>query len=160
MTLRRFGMALLTSSLLLLGFLTPAHAADPVTIPPGTFVVDESDVLSPSEEEGLEEQVRELQSDHGATLFIIYVPSFENPDEPEAWVEEVAEQKQLGTNDNILAIATEDRLYNFVAHSEGPFRAYQSAIDRERILPALSQSDWFGAGEGAVEGLAAAAEGD
>ncbi len=160
MTLRKFGMALLASFLCIVGFLAPAQAADPVTIPPGTFVVDESDVLSPSEEDELEQQVRELQSEHGASLFIIYVPSFENPDEPEAWVEEVAEQKQLGTNDNILAIATDDRFYNFVANSSGPFRSYQSAIDREYILPALSNTDWFGAGEGAIEGLAAAAEGE
>src|SRR5699024_11114176 len=82
------------------------------------------------------------------------------PSEPEAWVAEVAEEKQLGTNDNILAIATEDRLYNFVSHSSGPFRQYQSTIDRELILPALSEDDWLGAAEGAVEGLAAAASGE
>ena len=160
MTIRTLGMALLTSCLMIFGFIAPAHAADPVTIPPGTFVVDEADVLSPSEEDALEDQVRELQSEHGATLFVIYVPTFENPDEPEAWVQQVAEQKQLGSNDNILAIATDDRLYNFVAHSDGPFREYQSAIDREYILPALSNSDWYGAGAGAVEGLATAATGD
>lgn len=160
MTFRKIGMRLLASFLVLFGVLTPAQAADPVTIPPGTFVVDESDVLSTSEEDDLENQVRDLQSEHGATLFVIYVPTFENPEDPEGWVQEVAEQKQLGTNDNILAIATEDRLYNFVAHSDGPFREYQSAIDREAILPALSDADWYGAGEGAVEGLAAAAAGD
>src|SRR5699024_4343557 len=156
-TFAKFGMALITASLFIFGFLSPAQAADPVTIPPGTFVVDESDVLSDSEEDELEDQVRQLQSEHGATLFIIYVPSFENPAEPEDWVQEVAEQKQLGSNDNILAIATQDRLYNFVAHSAGPFRQYQSDIDRQYILPALSDSDWFGAGPGATEGLAAAA---
>ena len=41
----------------------------------------------------------------------------------------------------------------------GPFRQYQSDIDRQYILPALSDSDWFGAGQGAT-GLAAAAGGD
>jgi|SRR5690625_862695 len=160
MTVRKVWLTLLTSCFMLFGFLTPAQAADPVTIPPGEFVVDDSDVLSPREEDDLTDQVRELQSEHGATLFVIYVPTFENPDEPGAWVEQVAEEKQLGSNDNILAIATEDRLYNFVAHSDGPFREYQSAIDRENILPALSEGDWLGAGEGAVEGLAAAATGD
>ena len=160
MTLRKFGLALVTVSLFIIGFLSPAQAADPVTIPPGTFVVDESDVLSSSQEDELEQQVRQLQSEHGASLFIIYVPSFENPAEPDQWVEAVAEQKQLGTNDNILAIATDDRYYNFVTNSAGPFRQYQSDIDRQYILPALSNSDWFGAGEGAIQGLAAAAGGD
>ena len=160
MTIRTFGMTLLMSCLMIFGFLTPAQATDPVTIPPGTFVVDESDVLSSSEEDALEDQVRELQSEHGASIFIIYVPSFESPAEPEAWVQQVAEEKQLGTNDNILAIATDDRLYNFVANADGPFRDYQAAIDSEYILPALSNSDWYGAGTGAIEGLATAATGD
>lgn len=160
MILRKIGIALVASSLLLFGFSAPAKAAEPVTIPPGTFVVDESDVLSSSEEDQLEQQVGQLQSEHGATLFMIFVANFDAPSEPEAWVEEVAEQKQLGSNDNILAIATDDRLYNFVAHSSGPFRQYQSAIDREHILPALSEDDWFGAAEGAVEGLGAAAVGE
>ena len=92
MTFRKFGMALITASLFIFGFLSPAQAADPVTIPPGTFVVDESDVLSDSEERELEDQVRQLQSEHGATVFILYVPTFENPAEPEDWVQEVAEQ--------------------------------------------------------------------
>ena len=160
MTIRTFGMTLLMSCLMIFGFLTPAQATDPVTIPPGTFVVDESDVLSSSEEDALEDQVRELQSEHGASIFMIYVPSFESPAEPEAWVQQVAEEKQLGTNDNILAIATDDRLYNFVANADGPFRDYQAAIDSEYILPALSNSDWYGAGTGAIEGLATAATGD
>src|SRR5699024_11419072 len=46
------------------------------------------------------------------------------------------------------------------SHSSGPFRQYQSEIDRELILPALSEDDWFGAAEGAAEGLAAAASGE
>lgn len=46
MMFRRFLTALFTSSLLLFGLITPAQATAPVTIPPGTFVVDESDVLS------------------------------------------------------------------------------------------------------------------
>lgn len=160
MIFRKIGIALLVSSLFLLGFIAPAQAAEPVTIPPGTFVMDESDVLTSGEEDQLEQQVRQLQSEHGATLFLIFVSNFEAPAEPEEWVAEVAEQKQLGSNDNILAIATDDRLYNFVSHSSGPFRQYQSAIDRELILPALSEDDWFGAAEGAAEGLAAAASGE
>ncbi|MDN6490873.1 MAG: TPM domain-containing protein, partial [Yaniella sp.] len=115
MIFRKIGIALLVSSLFLLGFIAPAQAAEPVTIPPGTFVVDESDVLTSGEEDQLEQQVRQLQSEHGATLFLIFVSNFEAPAEPEEWVAEVAEQKQLGSNDNILAIATDDRLYNFVS---------------------------------------------
>ncbi|WP_022870303.1 TPM domain-containing protein [Yaniella halotolerans] len=160
MIFRKLGIALLASSFFLLGFSAPAQAAEPVTIPPGTFVVDDADVLSSGEEDELSQQVRELQADHGTTLFLLFVSNFENPSEPEEWVAEVAAQKQLGTNDNLLAIATEDRLYNFVAHADGPFRQYQSAIDREFVLPALSDSDWFGAGQGAIEGLETAAIGE
>ena len=160
MRLKKFGMALVTSCLVMFGVLAPAHATDPVTIPPGTFVVDEADVLSSSEENALESQVRDLQQEHGATLFVVYVPTFENPSDPEGWVQQVADQKQLGTNDNILAVATDDRLYYFAAEAGGPFREYQADIDRNYILPALSNSDWLGAGEGAIEGLAAAASGD
>lgn len=159
MTFRRLGMALLAASLYLLGVVVPAHATDPVEIPPGTFVVDEADALTDAQAEELHEGIRNLQSEHGATLFVIYVPSFESPAEPESWVQSVAEQKQMGTNDSILAIATEDRLYNFVSHESGPFRDAQADIDRQFILPALSQSDWLGAGVGAVDGLAAAADG-
>jgi len=160
MIFRRILTALVASSVVLFGFIAPAQATEPVTIPPGTFVVDESDVLSSGEEDELGQQVRQLQSEHGATAFLVFVPTFENPAEPEAWVAEVAEEKQLGSNDSILAIATEDRIYNFVSHSSGPFRQYQSTIDRELILPALSEGDWFGAAEGVVDGLAAAASGE
>ena len=78
MTFAKFGMALITASLFIFGFPSPAQAADPVTIPPGTFVVDESDVLSDSEEDELEDQVRQLQSNTAPPSFI-YVPSFEIP---------------------------------------------------------------------------------
>ena len=159
MRLKKIGMALVTSCLVLFGVLAPAHATDPVTIPPGTFVVDEADVLSSAEQDALEGQVRELQQEHGASLFVVYVPTFTNPADPAGWVAQVAEDKQLGTNDNILAVATEDRLYYFAAQADGPFREYQADIDRQYILPALSNGDWFGAGEGAVEGLATAAGG-
>lgn len=72
--LRTIGTALLTSMLFMFGFVTPAQATEPVTIPPGTFVVDESDVLDSGEQDQLEQQVNQLQSEHSATAFLIFVP--------------------------------------------------------------------------------------
>ncbi|NWN87546.1 MAG: hypothetical protein HLX51_03235 [Micrococcaceae bacterium] len=60
--------------LFMFGFVTPAQATEPVTIPPGTFVVDESDVLDSGEQDQLEQQVNQLQSEHSATAFLIFVP--------------------------------------------------------------------------------------
>ena len=159
MSTKRIFASLLATLALLAGIVLPASATDPVTIPPGQFVVDQSDVLTDAEENQLEQQVRELQSEAGGTLFVIFVPSFTNPSSPDGWTNAVAEQKQLGTNDNILAVATEDRQYNFVTHSGGSFRPYQETINRQFVLPALSDSDWVGAAEGAIEGLGMAAAG-
>src|SRR5699024_1606517 len=125
-----------------------------------TFFVVDADWLYSRENDALKCQVCDRQEEIGATLFVVYVSTFVNSSDPEGWVQAVAEEKQLGTNDNILAVATDDRLYYFVSQADGPFREHQADIDRNYVLPALSNSDWLGAGEGAIEGLAAAASGD
>ncbi len=142
----------------LLGLATPALAEDPVRIPPGTFVIDEAGVLG-NEVGSLTQEVRRLQADHGATVFIVFVDHFTNPTNPQQWAAEVANLKNMGTNDSILAVAVKDRQYSFDTADNGPFESAQQNISTNYIGPKLGQDDWAGAAKGAIEGIRDVARG-
>ena len=86
----------------------PALAADPVYIPPGQFVIDDANVLGGDVSE-VQDAVKQLKRDTGQSLYVIYVDSFTNPSDPNAWVGEVAKSKNMGTSDVVLAVAVQQR---------------------------------------------------
>lgn len=143
----------------LLGLATPALAEDPTRIPPGTFVIDTAGVLG-NDATSLTNDVRKLQADHGATVFIVFVDHFTNPTNPQQWAAQVANLKNMGTNDSILAVAVKDRQYSFDAADDGPYESAQQAIANQYIAPKLSRDDWAGAAAGAIEGVRDAASGN
>lgn len=140
---------------LALALLVPAGAAvaqPPVDVPPGERVVDGSGALE--DPSALETEIRQLATEEGVTLYAVTVDSFTSPSDPDRWVQEFADLNGFGSNDAVLAIATEDRQARFDAADGGPLDdAALRAIYQEQILPALSAGDWDGAVLGAVEGI-------
>ncbi|MEX5298735.1 TPM domain-containing protein [Kocuria sp. CPCC 205292] len=142
---------------LTLALLAPAGAAaaqPPVDVPPGERIVDEAGVLE--DPSALAADVRELATQEGITLTAVFVDSFTDPSDPDAWLQEFAAVNDLGSSDAVLVVATEDRQQRFSAYSTGPLSTeQQERINRQYITPALAADDWDGAVEGAVEGIEA-----
>ncbi|GAA1670543.1 membrane protein [Citricoccus zhacaiensis] len=161
--------ALLASGLTMAGGLALAEAARaeaPVDIPPGTFVVDEAEVLSSSEEDEITQAINNLRSEEGQNLFVVYVDEFtdENGQQatPEEWVTQVGEQKGTGSGDSILAVAVDERKYHFDADQANSINALQTDIKDEYIapaLPAVGEDDWAAAAIATVAGVEDAADG-
>lgn len=139
----------------------PALAA--MEVPPGTFVVDQADVLSSSEESRLASEVAQLRQDTGESLYVVYVDSFPNGDR--AFVQDFADANALSTNDAVLAIAVETRRYALDAADGSPLNAMQNDITRTYVTPSLQRNttgdspDWLAPAIAAVQGVDDAADG-
>lgn len=140
---------------------TGAHAA--MDVPPGTFVVDQADVLSSSEESRLESEVAQLRQDTGESLYVVYVDQFPNGDR--AFVQDFADTNSLSTNDTVLAIAVETRRYALDAADGSQLNAMQDDITRTYVTPSLQKNttgdtpDWLAPAVAAVQGVDDAADG-
>jgi gluconate kinase len=130
----------------------PAHAGDPVSFD-GRYVVDEAGVLG-SDEGAVQDAVQKLATEQGVNLFVVYTDSFENPSDRGAWTDEVASINQFGTNDVLLAVAVDDRLYQLSV--DGGFALDDEQLERietDDIIPALRVDDWAGAAVAAAGGI-------
>lgn len=153
--------AVLTASLLLLftGLASPALAADPVTLD-SDYVLDEVDALGSAEEDAVDADLTQFKADTGLDLWVVYVDSFENPSSAEEWANDVALDNGLGPSQYLLAVATESRQYYLSGDSAGPVSAEQlTAIEQQRVQPALADGDLAGAATAAAAGLQDAAGG-
>ncbi len=149
---RRILAGALLASIAMVGVSSPALAESPVTIPPGEFVVDSSNVLG-SDVSTLEDEIAQLRQDTGYSLFAIYVDEFTSPEDPQEWAKAVFEKKNMGTNDAILVVGTESRQAFFGSSDRSPLNEYRQEIFSDEIIPALSNSDWLGAAEAAIDGI-------
>ncbi|MFL4475565.1 TPM domain-containing protein [Paeniglutamicibacter sp. MACA_103] len=154
-------MALVASAGILSLFMLapPASADSPVQIPPGEFVVDQARVLG-SDATEVTDAVNQLRLDTGQSLFVIYVDTFSNPDDPDDWVREVAENKQMGSSDSVLAIAVGQRQARLVSHDDGDIVDQDQEIFTKLVSPQLSRDDWAAAALGAVTGIENVAAGN
>ncbi|MFZ4894549.1 TPM domain-containing protein [Plantibacter sp. Mn2098] len=133
-----------------------AWATDPVTLG-GSRVDDQSNVLTPADVSKVEAASTQLASKTGADLWVVYVPTFTNPSDPETWANDTAQQNGLGPNQYLLAISTDGRQMYLSGDSSGPVSGDQlTAIEQKLILPALRNDDWAGAGVQAAAGLTTA----
>jgi hypothetical protein len=132
----------------------PAIAGDPVSLD-GRYVVDDAGVLDSGEESAVQDALDELAVEQGVNLFVVYTDSFTNPSDRTEWTDEVARINQLGTDDVLLAVAVDDRLYQLsVDNGFALDSAELATVDDDYIVPALRDSDWAGAAIGAADGLA------
>lgn len=148
-----------TAGILSMFVLAPAASADsPVSIPPGQFVIDKAGVLG-SDTAEVNAALTELRSETGQNLFVIYVDTFTNPDDPGAWVKQVAETKNVGSSDSILAIAVTQRNARFESHDKGDIVEFDQEIFNKLVAPQLSNKDWSAAALGAITGIENVANG-
>ncbi|TAP45560.1 TPM domain-containing protein [Arthrobacter sp. S39] len=113
-----------------------AWAEDPVTIPSGTNIVDDANVLGGRKAE-VQEAISKLLKDHKYNLYVVTVNSFENPTKPEDWGKAVAEQKSMGKADVLLAISTAGQFY-FATDSASTIRSKQSNISQNAVTANLA----------------------
>ena len=85
-----------------------AQAAEPPALGDG-YVHDGSDVLSPAEEEAANARLGQLADDGDLELWIVYVDAFENPSGSFDWAAATADANGLGSDQYLLAIATDAR---------------------------------------------------
>ena len=135
-----------------------ALAADP----PGNLteqVTDRAGVLG-ADAPAVQDAVNRLRADHGLQLFVVLVDSFDGV-AGDAWARDTFTASGMGGDDVLLAVAVQDRRYSTWTTSESGLSAEQDrTVRREFIEPALSEDDWAGAVEGAVDGYGRAAAGD
>ncbi|GAB3263386.1 TPM domain-containing protein [Arthrobacter pigmenti] len=137
-----------------------ASAAEPVEFPPGEYLIDDSDVLSSSDASEVTDAIEQLQNDHNVNLHIVFVPEFTGAEDPQAWLEETAQINNLGTIDGVLAVATEQRDFQFSFNSAGEISAEEEqTISQELIVPELREDNWVEAAVSATSGAADAAGG-
>ncbi len=145
----------------LLAFSVPALAApgaaraeDPVTFG-ASHIADKVGAVAGRTDE-VTAALDKLYADTRTDLFVVYVGSFTGVADRQQWADTTADDNGLGTNDILLAIATNDREYQLsVAPDFALTDAQLREVETVAIEPALRVNDWAGAAIGAANGLAA-----
>ncbi|WP_051427650.1 TPM domain-containing protein [Arthrobacter sp. H20] len=148
---KRLAASVGVSAMLMLPLATlpGASAAPPVDFG-AEEIIDDAGVLDPSGLAELEDSIAQLRDDEGYRLRVVYVDTFTDPEDAEAWALETAEVSGLGEADVLLAVAVESRQGQFIASDQSPLRAEVSQIYNSDIIPELSNADWAGAGVAAA----------
>lgn len=142
-------LALLTAGALFV----PAAVADP----PGRlsdYVTDTAGALSVSGRAEVERAVDALYTDRHIRLWVVYVDDFSG-ESPDSWGQATMRLNYFGENDALLAVATGERSYAFLASTRAHNVSASQVEDlrRNQIEPALHRGDWAGAAVAAADGL-------
>ncbi|MGO1798593.1 MAG: TPM domain-containing protein, partial [Microbacterium gubbeenense] len=121
-----------------------ALAADPPSLG-GGHVHDGSEVLSPAEEEDANARLGQLAADGDLELWVVYVDEFTNPSDAREWAGATADANGLGSDQYLLAIATEARQLAIVGPVEGSLSDAKLGSVEEAVGTALGGDDWAGA---------------
>jgi uncharacterized membrane protein YgcG/predicted nucleic acid-binding Zn-ribbon protein len=140
-------LAVLTAGVLLA---PTATGQPPFRLP--TYVNDGANALSGSEFSDVQQAVDKLYNDRHIRLWVVYVDTFSGRDAV-GWTQETRRISDIGGQDAILAIATQDRAYAFLPPTTGPGGFDVTALRTNDIEPKLRQSDWAGAAIAAATGL-------
>ena len=116
-------------------------------------VTDRAGVLDPAGKTRVQQAVDRLRAEKGYDLFVVYVRSFDGA-QPQEWAERTGQLSQLGRNDVLLAVATQDRAY-YVSYAQDFPLSQQTtdAIADKDVEPRLGADDWSGAAVGLADGL-------
>ena len=142
-------LATLTAALLI----APTAAAEP-PFRLQTQVTDNAGVLSGSERAEVQQAVDKLYNDKQIQLWVVYVTDFSGQT-AFTWAQNTIKASDLGNDDALLAIATQDRAFGFDIPSTiaGGTSTLSDNIRRNEIEPALRNGDWAGAAVAAANGL-------
>lgn len=120
-----------------------------------TQVTDSVGALG-GERGAVESRLADLRSRENVQLWVVFVDSFDGIGR-EQWAMQTWRQSDLGTTDALLAVAVEDRTYQFLLDDPGASASSdQQRADRigsSDIEPRLAADDWAGAVTGAADGL-------
>lgn len=140
-----FALAATISTLAMLAMPAAAIADDPLTLD-GAYIVDNANVLDPDAEGELQASLDTLYATNSVQLFVVYVDSFTGADDREDWANTTADLSQLGDSDLLLAIAVDDRLYQFSKTNDFPLTTDElSAVSDSYLVPQLRDDNWGGA---------------
>lgn len=149
----RVGLGVLAAALLAPGLVPPAAAEPPLALE--ERVTDSAGVLDAA---AAEEAVAELDAETGVDLFVVFVDDFGGLGFQE-WFQETSRLSNLGGNDALLAVAVEERAFDFdVGEGTGVDPGERSQIIGTAIEPELGDGDWTGAVVAAADGIAEAAQ--
>jgi len=140
-------LAVLTVGVLL----APSAAAEPPFRLP-SYVNDGANALSGSEFSDVQQAVDKLYNDRHIRLWVVYVDTFSGQDAVN-WTQQTRRLSDIGGQDAILAVATQDRAYAFLPPTTAPGGVDVSTLRSNEIEPKLRQSDWGGAAIAAANGL-------
>lgn len=116
-------------------------------------IVDGAHALSGQDMNHVTQAIDKLYADRHVRLWVVYVDTFGQ--EPEPWAQATIRASSLGSNNALLAVATEDRAYAFLAGSASASAAAVDSLRRNAIEPALHNGDWAQAAIVAADGLRA-----
>jgi uncharacterized membrane protein YgcG/predicted nucleic acid-binding Zn-ribbon protein len=140
-------LAILTVGILL----APTAAGQPPFRLP-SYVNDGANALSGSEFTDVQQAVDKLYNDRHIRLWVVYVDTFSGQDAA-GWIEQTRRLSDIGSQDAILAVATQDRAYAFLPPTTGAGGFDVTSLRTNKIEPKLRQSDWAGAAIAAADGL-------
>lgn len=131
----------------------PAATAEPPFRLPD-YVTDNAGVLSDKQMSDVQKAVDQLYADRRVRLWVVFVDSFA-PKGAMSWAQDTRRISDLGDEDAILAVATQDRSYSFLVPSAaaGGSSTKVDDIRRDRIEPALRSNDWAGSAIAAATAL-------
>ncbi|MHA7246077.1 TPM domain-containing protein [Arthrobacter tecti] len=135
-----------------------AYAVDPVDFNSDT-VIDQADVLNDSEQQQVEQAIAELESQHGYTLHVVYVDSFTNPSDGEAWAQQAAVTSDLGPRDAIMVVGFEQEQAGLIGSDSTPIGERDEEIYGSVIAPEIQAGNWDGAAIAATTGIAEVLDG-
>jgi len=140
-------LAVLTVGVLL----APTAAGQPPFRLP-SYVNDGASALSGSEFNDVQQAVDKLYNDRKIRLWVVYVDTFSGQGAVE-WTQSTKRLSDIGGQDAILAVATDDRAYAFLPPSTAAGGFDVTSLRVNDIEPKLRQSDWAGAAIAAAQGL-------
>ena len=117
-------------------------------------VTDSAGVLSGSQQREVQAALNKLFDDRRIKLWVVYVKSFDDLGWLD-WSKQTEKLSDLGNDDGLLAIATEDRSFAFNVDPSmtGGSSTLIDTVRRDKITPALRTGDWAGAAINAANGL-------
>lgn len=116
-------------------------------------VTDSAGALSTEQIAEVKSALKSLQAARDVRLWVVYVDAFNVP--PVDWARTTRSMTRMGERDAILAVATKQRKYAFLA-SPAAANGSQQAVDdlrRNNVEPKLREDDFAGAAVAAATGL-------
>ncbi|KRE28427.1 hypothetical protein ASG82_06985 [Mycobacterium sp. Soil538] len=132
--------------------LAPGAAAEPPLRLP-TYLTDRAGALDAAGTGEVQGAIDRLYNDRRIRLWVVYVDDFSGQD-AQSWAQATRQRSDLGSQDAILAVATVDRAYAFLAPTQALGGVDIDKLRRDEVEPLLRDGNWAGAAVAAANGLA------